>query len=157
MVRKYKIEYKYKEYPNFPEATELSRERGELKARLRIFSGFLIAFGVIFLVAWYVSIPLLLLAIGLKYYLKKHYDDATDRKVLKLMHEINENKRDRLENKYQCKFIKKTDNYMKGKCLVCFAQSDNLCQCRIKNSVGVRDIYICDSCISQFESYQKNN
>ena len=87
MVRKYKIEYRYKEYPNYPNATELSRERGELKVRLRIISDFAIAFGVLFLFAWYVSIPLLLAGFGCRYYLKKYYDDKTERKIARLIEE----------------------------------------------------------------------
>ena len=54
-------------------------------------------------------------------------------------------------NRYECHKIVITNKNGSGHCFMCRESNDFLKICKVKNSVGTRDIAICDSCIRRFQ------
>lgn len=159
-----RIRYRYKEYKDFPEATEISKERERRKANLE----FLLPFEIIFTICMIVvaiigmhpvSILLsifLLLSTVYSVYTLRHYDKRTEDKINKVISDTIKEKVELKEyltnSKYQCKNIVHKKEFKNGKCLTCHNLCENLEKCRIKNNVGTREIFICKECIANFEA-----
>ncbi len=159
-----RIKYTYKEYKDFPEATEISKGREQRKVNLELLLPFEII-GTICIIATTVMSrhPLLILlsilmvlSIVHSVYALKHYDKRTEDKINKA---INDTIKEKIElkeyladSKYHCKSILRKNEYRKGKCLICNNQCENLEKCKIKNVVGTREIFICNDCITKYEA-----
>lgn len=154
-----KISYTYKEYANFPEATEISESRERTKRPKIIF--LVIACFVMFnwllggmfeTVFAYIAVILCLCAsIAALVYMFTKYDEVTEKKIKKAIIARMQMMNEVADSKYKCKSLKTLGEAGVGKCLICYKKDVVLAKYRIKNNVGTRDLAICGECITKLQ------
>ena len=157
------LHYRYTEYKDCPEATEISKSRergfvclsqlcgwGIIISVLLFFSSpmsFLDYIGLFFLVA---------LFIGGLIYLVRYYPEVTEKKIKKAIARSIIEKARMQEHinttKYDCTNISVSDKHSVGMCNVCYLRYVSTTLCEIKDLAHTRTTFICDSCISKFKS-----
>ena len=158
---KIKYQYRYQEFENYPEATEISKQREEQKARRKALSPFLYILYPILIIGvlsgsyqlglLWLAIPLLILIIYAIVYFTKNYDKITEKKIKEAILRADLLKQEVANDKYKCKKIKFLSNVKDSKCMICFKRTSNS-KYRIKNDIGTRDIPICDECLKKIKS-----
>ncbi len=150
------IRYTYKEYKDYPEATEISefRERGKIclsAIALVLLIASIICLFLNFTETW----PMIFVAIGsiafFVYFFTK-YDEVTEKKINKAIDKRRKMLKDIADSKYSCKYIKVLDEKKVGKCLVCGLSDKDLTLCEVKNDIGKRRVFICSECQNKYNS-----
>ena len=84
-----------------------------------------------------------------------YYDKHTEHKIKKEIERVIKEREEMdtyiRESKYVCKYIERNPKTSQGKCMVCFGSFDFLQECKIKNDIGTRTIFVCNECINKFE------
>lgn len=152
------LRYTYKEYQDFPEATDISESRERGKACLLILGVVLIIASIICMIvdfsACWPMVFVLFGAILLFVYLFTKYDKITEHKIDKAITEKIELKEYAKNARFICDYIKPLGEKKIGKCLNCYKTQTSVTQCEIKNNIGKRNIPICDECLSNFQPKQ---
>lgn len=147
-----RYEYTYTEYKDFPEATEISKTReGCVYPLFMLFSLALIASIIGLLLGELVAILGLIASAAAFYYLFRIYPKVTERKIAKAIKRRLEMLDEIKNSKYKCKYIKVLDSTKNGTCFICFLKNKSLKLCKVKNNIGTREIYICESCMKQYQ------
>ena len=158
----YKFHYTYTDYKDFPEATEISESRSRNFFYLFALNILLL---LIFILIFFEESETMMSAENLIIFaalvmsllhLIFGYSKVTDKKIKKA---IDKAKQDRFDleyeiatGKYLCKSIKVSDITRVDSCLVCYKKNIPVTRSKIKNSVGTRDIFVCNECIQQFKN-----
>ena len=90
------------------------------------------------------------------YYLFRIYPKVTERKIRKAINERIKLMEEIKNSKYKCKYIKVLNSEKCGTCFVCYLKNKDLKLCKIKNDIGTREIYICESCMKQYQDNSEN-
>ena len=69
--------------------------------------------------------------------------------------EVTINKGEVDPKRYICDSFIVTEKIASGKCLICMKNAEETKHCKIKNSIGTREIAVCQDCIAMFEKYNK--
>ena len=59
-------------------------------------------------------------------------------------------------NKYICNSFFVTEKTTSGKCMICMQNVARANYCKIKNSIGTREIPVCQDCIAMFEKHNES-
>ena len=147
-----KYQYTYTEYKDFPEATAISQSREAAWHPLSTICVFVVIASAVGLVigGWEAIFPLIISIYG-TYYMFRIYPKVTERKIKKAIKERIELMEEIKNSKYKCKYIKVLEPTKNGTCLVCFLKNKSLKLCKVKNNIGTREIYICESCMKQYQ------
>lgn len=159
----YKIPYKYTEYKDYPEATEISESRERLKIVYPILIPLVVIFalpslllyaskslfGVLLLLCFIANIVLVII------YRIKYYDKVTEKRIIKAINKWSTMDKEIKESKFIVNNIKYLCDVNNAKCMICYK---NTCSSkyRIKNNIGTRDIPICNECLENFKSNSPN-
>ena len=147
-----KYQYTYTEYKDFPEATEISKSREAAWHPLSTICVFgVIASAVGLVVGGWEAIFPLIISIYSTYYMFRIYPKVTERKIKKAIKERIELMKEIKNSKYKCKYIKVLNSEKCGTCFICYSKNKDLKLCKVKNDIGTREIYICESCKRQYE------
>lgn len=147
-----KYQYTYTEYKDFPEATEISKSR-----EARVYPLFmlcclsLVGFIIALIAGEWSAIFGVIVSVAAFYYLFRIYPKVTERKIKKAIKERIELMEEIKNSKYKCKYIKVLNSEKCGTCLICYSKNKDLKLCKVKNDIGIREIYICESCKRQYE------
>lgn len=159
-----KYRYQYKEYKDFPIATEISESRERRKPLLRFsscafsclllpaFIGNLLILSPIAILLFFLSALSVLTTIYAFAYYDQHTEKIIKKHIQQTIAEKAEVAKHLKESKYLCKSIKHTGRFQSGKCMICFIHNPQLEICKIKNEMGTREIPICKECIEKFET-----
>ena len=151
-----KIKYQYTEYKDFPEATEVSKDRARLAITLSILFCSCLAMSLIFLLTLeedrISSALMLVFSLAGLYYLRNYYQKATEKKIKKVIQQKLEMENEIKNSKYKCKYIHLSDKCSQGTCQSCYGKDQQITLCKIKNDIGTRDIYVCKSCIEKYQA-----
>ena len=164
-----KYRYQYKEYKNFPIATEISESRERRKPLLRFsscafsflllpaFIGNLLILSPIAILLFFLSVLSVLTTIYAFAYYDQHTEKIIQKHIKQTLTEKAEAAKYVKESKYLCKSIKHTGKLQNGKCMICFIQNTQLEICKINNEMGTREIPVCKECIEKFETNLNSN
>lgn len=153
------LRYTYKVYDKFPEATEISESRERGFACLSVIHGLTLIASIICLVVDFSETwPMIFLGIAsiLSFiYLIYYYPSVTEKKIQKAIEKRKKMLQEISNSKYTCKFINCLNDVKSGKCQVCFTYNDYLGLYKVKNDIGMREIYLCQSCASKYKENSK--
>lgn len=153
------IKYTYKKYEGYEEATNISYRREGMKVHAMGLCTFCFVFSIIAMCvdiskAWGFIFVTLASALWFVYLITK-YDKVTENKIARA---ISKQEKEQYElkkyietSKYTCKEIKVCDKHSSGICAKCQQKNEVLTLCKVKNNIGVREIYICDNCIGKYQ------
>ena len=155
-----KIRYSYTEYPNCPEATEISKIRGIAFTSYIIVLSLAVFFSIASLILdfganWYIAIPIIIVCIVCYIYLLLGYETATQRQVAKAIEEKNQAIQKKIAEEYRCLYVFPLDSYKNGHCEKCHAFHENLRECIVKDKEGERFVFICNSCITRYNQNKR--
>lgn len=152
-----KIQYSYKVYKDFPEATEISESRERSGTMLSILFGswFVVSLVLAFTVCetasdWIEAILSILVSGLLIWYMRYRYPKRTEQLIQESIRNQIDLKENWEEIKFRCKAITLREGDCKeGTCFTCY-QKNTLTRCKVKQDAGKRDIYICQACMDKF-------
>ena len=154
----YRIEYRYTEYKDYPEATAISESRARNAQFLIMFSSFgilvaLICLFVDFVETWPMIFLLLLCAWGLFTLFSGRYDAVTERKVKKAIAERDKMMEEIRNPSYDCQAVKIVMKRPAGHCSMCHRNNDNLFLCDIKRRKKPDSVIpVCEDCIERLKA-----
>ena len=153
-----KIEYHYKEYKDFPVATDISESRARIAVVLSMLLLYCLFSASVFLVVSdylenrIICGVLVLVSLAGLYYLRNYYPKVTEKKIQKAISNQIRFEQEIKDSKYKCKYILPYDKFSTGTCNTCYLKNQPLVLCKIKNDVGTRETFICRNCIEKFKS-----
>lgn len=152
-MSKIRINYQYKEYKDYPEATAISESRERNRVFIGMFCILGIALSFIFLLLDWSAIFLAIFCGVVLVYLKRYYDTVTQKKIAKAIAD-RDKMMDEINNPtYDCQAIKIVMKRPAGKCSMCHIPDVELFLCDIKRSKKSTSVIpVCNSCINRFKA-----
>ena len=154
-----RVKYTYSEFKDYPEATEISKEREAKKTVIPRYIGALLVIAIVFLCFFGklsidaiigLVLAIIFMVLLLLYYIFA-YDKVTQKKISKAIAKRDIMNKEIKESKFVVKSIKYLCEVNNLKCMICFKNTSNS-KYRIKNDIGTRDIPICDECFEKFKT-----
>lgn len=152
-----KIQYSYKVYKDFPEATEISESRERSSVILTMMFGMMLVASIVLALTvcktvseWIEAILAILISGFLLWYMLYRYPKRTERLIQESIRNQINLKENWEEIKFRCKAITMFEGDSKeGVCFTCY-QKNTLTRCKVKQDAGTRDIFICRECMEKF-------
>lgn len=149
-----KIYYKYKQYEEFPNATEISKRRELLGVLISSMITICLFLAILLFSTddWLSSLVIIVSLSSALYYMLNIYPKNTEKKIQKEIRESFERKIRIETTRYQCKKITVSDKQIIGTCKNCFKSNRQLTFCEINMDSMTRELYLCDDCLQKFKS-----
>ena len=149
-MSKIKIQYSYRNFANFPKATQISKDREKAKSLLLFWGGVILVLSFILIVEDpLIGIILLLLSLFLILYLCTSYDKQTEKKIMKAIAEQISSQQMVRDTMYMCDGLTYLHDIGFGQCMICFDRQVRVARYRVKQSSVTREIPICECCYNK--------